>query len=171
MQEQVPRAQFSRILETIGNSIYTCQVMMNLHNSYFAIKNPLHIIERWRHPFRFRKVIDFHGKALCVAWTGRAEREVNRRQAALIVEMQIYFSCVVQKRVLFHDHTDLPTQDVDSKFKLMLRPVEAASCDPVAFANHHPVSHEYTSKGAQGFRPSRLELDFKDGQWTGTFEI
>ena len=145
--------------------------MMNIHNSYFSIKNPLHIIERWLHPFRHQMTIDFHGKDLCVAWTGRAEREAVRRQAALIVEMQIYFSCVVQKRVLFHEHVDLPTLDVNGKFKVMLRPVEAASCDPVEFANNHPISHEYTSKGAKGFRPSRLELDYNNNQWTGTFDI
>ena len=93
------------------------------------------------------------------------------RDKPLIVEMQIYFSCVVQKRVLFHDQTDDATRDVNQKLKLLLRPVEAESCDPLEFAKHHPVSHEYTSTAAKNFRPSELRIDYKSGNWSGEFSI
>lgn len=144
---------------------------MNIHNSYFAIKNPLQIIDDWLHPRRHKSRIDFNGKELLVTWTERAERALLKRDIPLIVEMQIYFSCVVQKRILYHDSAEFPTQQVNNKLELLLRPVEAESCDPVEFAKNHPVSHEYTSTAAKNFRPSRLDLDYKNGQWCGEFGI
>lgn len=144
---------------------------MNIHNGYFAIKNPLQVIEKWLHPYRYQKEIDYHGKALLVRWTKRAERELTTRRNPLIAELQIYFSCVVQKRVLFHEQCEFPVEDVNNKLKMMLRPVEAESCDPLEYASNHPVSHEYTSNAAQKFRPSWLALDYKNGQWSGEFGI
>ena len=144
---------------------------MNIHNSYFAIKNPLQLIDSCLHPHRHEIRLDYKGKKLLVRWTERAERQLAKRQAPLIVEMQIYFSCVVQKRVLFHESTEFSTQKVSDRLQLLLRPVEADSCDPVEFARNHPVSHEYTTTAAKSFRPSKLELDYKNGEWRGEFGI
>lgn len=101
----------------------------------------------------------------------RAEQAFQKRDDPLIVEMQIYFSCVVQKRILFHDQCEYPTQTVNDSIKITLRPIQAESCDPVEFAKNHPVSHEYSSKAAKNLRPSALEIDFKEDKWCGEFSI
>ncbi|MDH5446194.1 MAG: hypothetical protein OEY52_11615 [Gammaproteobacteria bacterium] len=144
---------------------------MNIHNSYFAIRNPLHIIEQWLHPYKHTKTINYADKPLLISWTGRADSEFKKRTQAIIVEMQIYFSCVVQKRVLFHEQTNHTKHKVTDKLEILLRPVEAESCDPVEFAKQHPVSHEYKTNAAQKFRPAWLKLDYKLGDWHGEFGI
>jgi len=144
---------------------------MNIHNSYFSIKNPMLILDRWRHPFRHESCIDYAGKELRITWTARAEQAFQKRDTPLIVEMQIYFSCVVQKRILFHDQSEHPTQTVNDSLNITLRPVQAESCDPVEFAKNHPVSHQYTSTAAKKLRPSALQIDFKNGMWCGEFSI
>lgn len=144
---------------------------MNIHNSYFAIKNPLLIIEQWLNPCSQKATVDYKSAQLDICWTKRAARELSRRNHPLIVEMQIYFSCVVQKRVLFHESADYPLQNVNDKIQITLRPVQAESCDPVEYAKNHPVKHEYTTQAAKNFRPRRLELDFKNKTWQGQFSI
>lgn len=144
---------------------------MNIHNSYFSIKNPILILDRWLHPYRNESDIDYEGKKLHISWTARAEQAFQNRDTPLIVEMQIYFSCVVQKHILFHDQCEYPTQTVNDSLNITLRPVQAESCDPVEFAKNHPVDHEYTSSAAKKLRPSQLQLDFKKGKWCGEFLI
>ncbi|MDH5778288.1 MAG: hypothetical protein OEZ33_08760 [Gammaproteobacteria bacterium] len=144
---------------------------MNLHNSYFSIKNPLELIDSWLHPFCYKKELIYNNKKLQISWTQRAEHEFNKRKTPLFVEMQIYFSCVVQKRVLFHEDAGQHGQPVNKHFSISLRPVQAKSCDPEEFNQHHPVSHDYTSPAAQKLRPSSLQLDFKNNEWRGEFTI
>lgn len=144
---------------------------MNIHNSYFSIPNPLLVIDGWLHPFSHKVDTEYQDKKLLVRWTKRAEQQIQKRASPLFVEMQIYFTCVVQKRVLFHDHLEHDTQAVNDKLNITLRPVQAESCDPIEFANNHPVSHEYTSIAAKRFRPSELKIDFKNDQWSGEFSI
>jgi len=146
-------------------------IIMNIHNSYFAIKNPLHILDRWFHPYKHTAQIDYEGKNLHIAWTNRAEQAFRKRNTPLYVEMQIYFTCVVQKRVLFHEQSKYPGHSVNEALNITLRPVQAESCDPIEFAKNHPVSHEYSSTAAQKLRPSTLQIDFKGGQWNGEFSI
>lgn len=144
---------------------------MNIHNSYFAITNPLAILDHWLNPHRHESSIDYHGKTLRIIWTRRAGRALRKRPSPLIVEMQIYFSCVVQKRVLFHDQTEYETVPVNDLVSVVLRPVQADSCDPVEFAKNHPVAHEYSSNAARKLRPSELQIDYKDEKWFGEFAI
>lgn len=144
---------------------------MNIHNSYFAIKNPLLIFEQWLNPHRHEIQTEYNGGQLTICWTQRAESELTKRQSPLIIEMQIYFSCVVQKRVLFHEQTDLPIKPVNEKLSVILRPVQAASCDPIEYAKNHPVARELTSKAARSLRSSTLKIDFKHDAWLGEFYI
>ena len=144
---------------------------MNIHNSYFSVKNPLLILDRWLNPWRHTQNIDYEGKQLSVYWTSRADTALRKRSQPLTAEMQIYFTCVVQKRVIFHEQTSLAIYPINDLLNISLRSVQADSCDPVEFAKHHPVAHELTSAAAKKLRPCKLEIDFKDDQWKGEFFI
>ena len=144
---------------------------MNIRNSYFSLGRPVELLDRWLHPLKYHAIIDYLGKDLKVSWTKRVEHALQKRNSPLIVEMQIYFSCVVQKRVLFHEQIEHDTIAVNNQLSLVLRPVQADSCDPIEFAKNHPVAHEYTTQAAQKFRPSHLRLDFKNSKWCGEFSI
>ena len=129
------------------------------------------VLDRWLHPYLNKSDIDYKGKKLHVSWTARAEQAFQQRATPLTVEMQIYFTCVIQKRILFHDQCEYPTKTVTDSLNITLRPVQAESCDPVEFAKNHPVDHEFTSTAATKLRPSQLQLDFKKGAWCGEFSI
>ena len=147
---------------------------MSMKNSYFEFPSPFAMLESWLNPERYHHKISLRGKPLRVSWTQRAERQLQRQNQPLLAEMQLYFSCVVKKRVLFHEqgHNDeLESVAVNEQLQIAFRPVEANSCDPVEFAANHPVRREFESSGAVKMHPSHLHLDFKGDSWLGEFSV
>lgn len=142
---------------------------LNLQNSYFSIKNPISIIDRWLNPFHHKDSIDIRGKKMAIMYSKRAEKALEKRESSLIAELQLYFTCVVQKRVTFHDHSELDTITANPNLKIAYRTVQSDACDPVEFAEKHPVKKELNSPGALAMRPSLFQIDYKNGQWIGDF--
>lgn len=146
-----------------------------LEQTYFSVGNffnPLALIDKLLNGYKYCKTIPFHGTELTVLWTGRAEHELKRRPTRpLSVEMQLYFSCVIKKRVLFSDADTPQSIAVNDAIRLLFRTVQATSCDPVEFASNYPVKTELSSPGAQKMHPRVVKIDFKDGEWVGEFDI
>jgi len=111
---------------------------------------------------------------MTVIWTERAERKLREQSAPLVVEMQLYFSCVVKKRVLFNlqpRDENVASVEVNDKLHVVFRTVQANSCDPVEFASSYPIAMEYETQGARQMRPSLLQIDHRSGQWQGEFTV
>ena len=147
---------------------------MSMKNSYFEIPSPFAMIERWLNPQSYQRKLELRGKPLTVSWTKRADRALAQRGQPLLAEMQLYFSCVVKKRVLFHEATlgdEVETLAVNDQLHVAFRPVEANSCDPVEFAKNYPVKRSFESKGASKMHPKSISVDFKKGRWIGEFTI
>jgi len=138
-----------------------------LQGSFFSVENPLRLLDRWRHSYCHHRSVILGGKKLRVEWTGRANRVLQVRSEPLIIEMQLYFSCVLKKRVLFHATSELETTDVGSSMKIAFRPIQAAACDPEEFANNYPVGRVLETPAATKMMPSKLRIDFRKGQWEG----
>jgi hypothetical protein len=143
--------------------------MLNLQASYFAIENPLRLLDRWLHGFRYRQTVVINRRNLKVSWTARAERELQLSEQPLFVELQLYFSCMVQKRVLFHRRVNFDTTVVSDGLEIAFRPITSAVCDPREFALQHPAGEELSSGVAAGMVPRSLELDFRRSVWEGCF--
>ncbi|MCW8887642.1 MAG: hypothetical protein OQK25_01120 [Gammaproteobacteria bacterium] len=147
---------------------------MNLQESYFSFSaayNPLPLFDRWLNPAKLSNSIIIRGHAVAINITRRAENQLALRTAPLIVEMQIYFSCVVKKRVLFHESSELETTEVNDRMQVGFRAVQSNSCDPVEFANNFPIKQPIETEGATKMHPKSLTLDYKHGQWIGEFTI
>ena len=144
---------------------------LQLQAGYFSIKNPLQIIDRWLNPYHAKDSIDIRGKSMSILYSKRAEKALSKRKQPLIAELQLYFTCVVQKRVTFHEHTDLSTIAANSKLEILYHVVQSNACDPVEFAEKHPVKRELNSKAAKSMRPSQFKIDFIKGKWRGEFQI
>ena len=146
---------------------------IHLKASYFAIANPLDWIDGRLNGIRHRRRLSLEGVPLALGWTGRAERALDREREPLIVEMQLYFSCVVQKRVLFHPASGFDAApaivEVDSRLGLCFRPLASAACEPLEFAARHPAGPELGGGAAARMRPQWLEIDCRRGRWTGNF--
>ncbi|MDH3760348.1 MAG: hypothetical protein OEU50_05145 [Gammaproteobacteria bacterium] len=144
--------------------------LLNLQASYFAIENPLQQLDRWLHGYRHCQTVRINQREIEVSWTGRAERELQRRQQQLVVEMQLYFSCVVKKRVLFHHHSDQPgSVRVNENIGLLFQPIASAACDPEEFAARYPQGKNLSAGRAARMVPRRVEIDYRQENWEGQF--
>lgn len=144
---------------------------MKLQSGYFSIQSPFQLFDRWLNPYSFKDSTDIRGKKMTILFSRRAKKALDRRKASLIAELQLYFTCVVQKRVIFHEQTDLETHKTNSNLEIAFHTVQSNACDPVEFAEKHPVKKELHSKGAKSMRPSLLKVDYKNNQWIGNFSI
>ena len=144
---------------------------MNLRESYFSIANPIDLIDRWLNPYRYNIDSPFRGKNIRIYWTQRAEQALASRTDSLLIEMQVYFSCVVKKRVLFHDRAKPEAQRINDKILLTSRAVQSGSCSPEEFARHYPIKQELTSDNAKNMVPTLLKIDYKNKQWCGEFSF
>ena len=144
--------------------------MLGFNASYFYIGNPLRLLDSWLHRPTLRTQIELQGRPMLVRWTRRADRQM-RRVPAVTAELQLYFTCVVQKRVVFHPRMLPEATAVNQQLAVVFRTVQSPACDPVEFAAHHPVQRQLTAAGAQRMRPRALRIDFRAGQWCGAFEL
>jgi len=144
---------------------------LQLQAGYFSITNPFQILDRWLNPYHPKGSIDIRGKKMAIMYSRRAEKALSQRSQPLIAELQLYFTCVVQKRVNFHEKSELATITASPQLEIAYHTVQSDACEPVEFAKKHPVKKELNSKGAQSMRPSLFKIDYKQGQWTGDFSL
>lgn len=145
--------------------------MPDLRRSYFAITNPLERLDRWLNPPYLGKTVSINGFPLDIQWTRRADIALQKRDSILVVEMQLYFSCVAKKRVLFDAGEGQEAVTVTDQLAVRFRTVQSADCDPVEFARHFPVEQEFDSAGARSMHPKRLLIDFRKDCWIGEYWI
>ncbi len=144
--------------------------ILDLPRSYFAIPDPRRLIESWFHRNRYHRSLIIDGRVLELRWTGRAQRALEQRRQPLVVELQLLFSCVVRKRVLFHDRVTFERVSVAEGIELAFRPVASAACDPVEFARNYPVDHVLDNATARRMAPPHwVEIDYRRGAWEGRF--
>jgi len=134
--------------------------------------NPFYLLDKYLNPFTHSQRITLSDNPVNVAWTNRANNQMSRNKEITVAEMQLYFSCVVKKRVIFNPSIiNFETTTVNNNLKIAFNTVEAASCDPVEFAMHYPAKRILDSDGALKMKPRELRIDYKHNQWTGEFII
>jgi hypothetical protein len=117
--------------------------------------------------------VQINGRTVSVEWTRSAARELAKRVHPLIVEMELYFSCLVKKFVHFHDAApDRVTTAVNDKLSIYFRPVTSTACSfEVADRLGRQPEIEIDTPNARKMAPSRVRIDFVRGKWQGDFWI
>ncbi len=145
------------------------------NTSYFSLDNrlnPLNVIERWLNPYKHIEMLMLDGQQINIALTDRAQQALHQRSQPLVVEMQLYFSCMVKKRTIFHTGTDAPTSTpINQHLGIAFRCVQSESCDPEEFAAHYPGKKTLVTTSAIKMHPRELYIDHKNDQWTGEFSV
>jgi hypothetical protein len=143
--------------------------VLNLQASFFSIENPWRLLDRLLNPCCCRQAAYIGQHRIELRWTRRAERLLQASTQPLIVELQLYFSCVVKKRVLFHQSVDFATTRVNDRLEIVFRPIASAVCDPREFASHFPAGKDLSTGPAARMIPRSAEIDFRAGRWQGSF--
>jgi hypothetical protein len=88
----------------------------------------------------------------------------------LIVEMELYFSCLIRKRVRFLSgpHPGALCVSVDEHFTVCFRPVMTRKCE-LSEVEDQPELDTFPIQRPEAFVPKSLMLDFRRGAWSGEF--
>jgi hypothetical protein len=101
----------------------------------------------------------------------RAERALRDRAGPLDIEMELYFSCFLRKRVLFRDagRDDVAARaTLAGRVTVSFRPVMTQACR-VAEAGEVPETEALALARVAPFTPKWLALDYDKGRWSGSF--
>jgi hypothetical protein len=113
--------------------------------------------------------VDLEGRTITVRLSETAQRALEHRHAPLVVEMEMYFSCLIRMRVRFYDADPaLTATPVSDRLAIRFRPVMSERCDMHA-VDGKPALTEFPIVRRAPFVPRWLNLDFKKGKWIGEF--
>jgi hypothetical protein len=147
------------------------------NHSYFGTGDvfaPGRLLDKLLHPYRHSRQCLYQGKPFTLRWTHRADQAMQALHQPMLIEMQLYFSCVIKKRVLFHqDRKDFDGEPlgVYEHLAIVMRSVQSDRCDPVEFARNYPASRVLDAPATKHMRARQLDIDFRQGQWHGEFLI
>lgn len=115
--------------------------------------------------------VSVNGKPMAVEWTRAAARQLVARPKPLVVELELYFSCLVKKFVHFHDAAPpRAVVEVSDKLHLFFHAVTSTACSiDVAERLGRQPETELETPIAHKLAPKRLRLDFNKGDWRAEF--
>ena len=119
---------------------------------------------------KFRYItIQLEGKDLRIQLTEPASRALADRSSPLNVEMELYFSCMIRKRVHFTDEKLTVNYAAKTdQLEIGFRPIMAQRCS-IQDVKETPPTTDFPISRAGRFIPNWLNLDFTKGKWSGEF--
>ena len=114
--------------------------------------------------------VQLSGKRITCELSTQAEQALTARATPLVAEMELYFSCLIRKRVRFPEtpHTDARLVRVSDKLMVCFRPVMTRSC-AMSDVEDKPELEAFPIVRPDAFVPKWLKLDFRHGAWSGEF--
>lgn len=114
-----------------------------------------------------------NGQNVSVEWTDAAALQLSRRPRPLVVELELYFSCLVKKFVHFHEQPgDRETVAASDKLRLYFRPVTSTACSfEVAERLGRQPEIELHSNAVSKIAPKNVKIDFARGAWQGHYSL
>lgn len=113
--------------------------------------------------------IEFHGKTVLVKVSEAAQQRLANIQEPIFAEMELYFSCLIRKKVRFNSenakHNAVAVRD---KLSVSFRPVMTKTCDKEYEGDAPPLT-EFPIANAAPYVPRWLNIDYKAGKWCGEF--
>lgn len=114
--------------------------------------------------------IQLDGKSIEVHLSGTALQALEQRQQSLVAEIELYFSCLIRKKVRFYDND--PTESattVTDRLKIRFRPIMTAHCGR-DYNGDEPPTTDFPIVDASRFVPKHLYIDHQHQQWLGGFD-
>jgi hypothetical protein len=111
------------------------------------------------------------GKKVLVEWSASADAAMHSLALPLLVEMELYFSCLIRKTVRFNQKSSLRYGvSVTPKLAVGFRPVMTKVCKVSEVAEEPPLE-DFNIAKPEAFVPKKLFIDFKRGHWVGNFHM
>ncbi len=114
-----------------------------------------------------------NGRNVAVEWTDAAARELARRPRPLVVELELYFSCLIKKFVHFREEAgERQTVAASDKLLLYFRPVTSTACSlEVAERLGRQPEMELHGEAVARIAPKTVSIDYARGAWQGRYSL
>lgn len=114
--------------------------------------------------------IQYGGKPLTLHLTRAAETALAQRTSPLVAEMELYFSCLIRKRVRFHTvvRNDRMVAATDNLY-VSFRPVMTEQCRIDETTPSEAVVADFPIAKPAAYLPHWLRIDYREGEWEGEF--
>ena len=115
--------------------------------------------------------IEIYGKPVLVKWSDAAEKALQNLAEPLLVEMELYFSCLIRKAVRFGKAAHASTfTSAAPNLRIGFRPVMTKTCSVSSFEGEPPVE-DFPIVKPEAYVPKRLLIDYRGGEWRGEFSL
>ncbi|RRQ20633.1 hypothetical protein [Thiohalobacter thiocyanaticus] len=113
------------------------------------------------------------GRPITATLTPRARKAAESLGIPMVVEMELFFSCLLRKRLRFHQVDAAPESVLEPVelypgLSLLFRPVVAEVCNIDTLEGAPPVK-TMPAKRADAFIPKWVSIDHRSGAWAGDF--
>ena len=131
-----------------------------------------------------QKKLTFHGKELDIQLSSAAEKQSKTLSSTVVIEIQIYFSCLLGKRLAFYSHESIDnvypldkdafseiladSQTLTENLKLRFNTVMTKACSVSEQAGPPPVT-DFKIANQKPYVPSWLTINYKNGIWSGKY--
>ena len=100
----------------------------------------------------------------------RAQAQLDCRTEPLFLEMELYFSCLIRKRVYVRESIDGPgVVELADKLMARFRPVVTQTCAMRDVERDNPPGMDMPVINPERFFPHWLTLDYRRGNWQADF--
>lgn len=130
------------------------------------------------------KTLNFYGKDMALQLSDNAQRQAQQLEQRLIIEVQVYFSCLLAKRLAFYSDQPLdgayqiePQQfeklwqrahPLNDKLAIAYSTIMTQSCAITEDTTTPPVT-DFEIENQKPYVPAWLKLDYNDAIWSGEF--
>ncbi|MCW9047117.1 MAG: hypothetical protein OQK46_03480 [Gammaproteobacteria bacterium] len=130
------------------------------------------------------EVLIFHNKEVDIKLSKAASEQSRQLDSVLLIEIQIYFSCLLGKRLAFYSEQTLDgawklsanemadvlgeAQQLTDKIFIRFNTVMTKNCQVGDYIGPPPVT-DFTIANQKPYVPSWLNIDYKNGLWSGLF--
>lgn len=128
------------------------------------------LLKKVFHPYNFSTTLILNEKPILIEWTERANTMLQSQNKVLTIELQLYFACMVTKRIAFHYDTKIVRTAVNSKLAVAFNAIQSTVCCTTK-SNTSSRDTILTSEAAMNMHPSTLQFDYHHDAWNGSFFI
>jgi len=111
--------------------------------------------------------IQINEKPVEVKISDKANAELNTRKKPITAEMELFFSCLIRKRVCFYENDKGIA--VTKGLNIDFHPVMTRHCADTELQEDGPPMTDFPLAKPQSFTPRWVSIDFNKGKWLGEF--
>jgi len=106
-------------------------------------------------------------KPIEVRISDNAHEVLSNRDKPITAEMELFFSCLIRKRVCFYENDQGVT--ATKGLKVSFHPVMTRHCADTELEEDGPPMTDFPIVKPATFTPRWLSIDFQKGEWQGEF--